>query len=168
MTIQCQSRTAETAQAETELWRGEYSARAMIPTWIGLGLPSILFFGTTLWVARATGVRGWWWLYLGAILVAWSYVGMTFFHRRRGIRYRLTNRWLYLESGAYLRRTDCLLLADVYQISLRQNVAQRLLGVGTLVVLSRDISHPKLFVRGIARVEEARRMLEEVRAGDRG
>jgi hypothetical protein len=62
-----------------------------------------------------------------------------------------------------LRSTDCIHLADVNAIQVVQSLPQRLLGVGTITILTHDISHPKLILRGIADIDRVFTLLDKAR-----
>lgn len=147
---------------EIELWQGAYSRRALIPSGVGLGLLSLFLLALTLkatvWLHLE---RGLWGLWLAAMLALWTYYGLVAFHRRWGSRNRLTSQRCFQELGVFLRSTDCIHLADVYAIQVVQSLPQRLLGVGTITMLTHDISHPKLVLRGIADIDRVFTLLDK-------
>jgi hypothetical protein len=158
---------ADTAQAqpqEIDLWQGAYSSRAMIPGGIVLGLLSLASLAFALGAADALP-RGsaFWGAWLAVMLALWSYCGFVGLHRRWGNRYRLTSQRFFQELGAFLRSTNCIDLADVDAVEAVQSLPQWLLGVGTIYILTHDISHPKLILRGIADVHRVAALLEKAR-----
>ncbi|HEX6882439.1 MAG TPA: PH domain-containing protein [Planctomycetota bacterium] len=85
--------------------------------------------------------------------------------RRFTLRYRLTNQRLFTDRGLLRRDHDELELIRVDDVSVRQNVLQRLFGVGTVRVLSTDASNPELLMEGIVRPLEVKEQLRvQVRA----
>lgn len=155
---------AQAARQEVELWRGRYSGRAMIPSGVGLGLVSLVLLALCL---MATFHLNWglapWGLWLAAMLALWTYYGIAGLHRRWGTHYRLTSQRFFHEMGLLLRSTDCIHLADVDAIRVVQSLPQRLLGVGTITILTHDISRPKLLLRGIADIDRVLALLGKAR-----
>jgi membrane protein YdbS with pleckstrin-like domain len=155
---------AQVATLESDLWKGVYSGRAMIPSGVALGLLSLLSLVLCL-VATVSWHWGWapWGLWLAAMLALWIYYGIVSLHRRWGIHYRLTSQRFFYELGMFLRSTDCIYLADVDAIQVVQSLPQRLLGVGTITILTHDISRPKLILRGVADIDRIFTLLEQAR-----
>jgi membrane protein YdbS with pleckstrin-like domain len=144
---------ADAAPQEIDLWRAAYSGRAMVPVGASLGLVSLVLLALCL---VATWQRHWGWpwgLWAAMMVASWTYFGFVYFHRRWGISYRLTSRRLFHQQGLLLRSTDCIDVADIDAIRVVQSLPQRLLGVGTITLLTRDIAHPKLVLRGIAEID---------------
>ncbi len=154
---------AQAERQEVALWRGAYSSRAMIPGGVGLGLVSLFLLALCV-AATVSWHWGWpWGLWLAIMLAVWTYYGVVALHRRRGSCYRLTSQRLFHQSGVLLRSTDCVHLADVHAIRVVQSLPQRLLGVGTITILTHDISHPKLNLRGIADIDRVLTLLDKAR-----
>ncbi len=81
--------------------------------------------------------------------------------RLRGMRYRLTNQRLTVESGLFSKRVDDVDLRTIQDVTLEQSALERLLGVGRLDIVSSDHSRPRLVLYGIRDPREVR---ERVRA----
>jgi len=79
------------------------------------------------------------------------------------IHYRLTSQRFYHQHGILYRITDRIDLFDIEDISCRQNILDRMLGLGTLVVSSRDASHPQLALRGIENAQQVAASIDDVR-----
>ncbi|HRT04861.1 MAG TPA: PH domain-containing protein [Kiritimatiellia bacterium] len=80
---------------------------------------------------------------LGLFLLAraWYLVAST--------RYRLTTQRLFAETGLIAKNLEEVELFRVKDVTLRQGVLDRLLGVGTVTVLSTDDTAPELELAGI-------------------
>ena len=80
---------------------------------------------------------------IGVILLlrAWYLVAST--------RYRLTNQRLFAETGLIAKNLEEVELFRVKDVTLRQGVLDRLLGVGTVTVLSTDDTAPELALAGV-------------------
>jgi len=81
--------------------------------------------------------------------------------RLRGMRYRLTNQRLTVESGLFSKRVDDIDLRTLQDVTLEQSAMERLLSVGRLVIVSADHSRPRLVLIGI---RDPRDVRERVRA----
>lgn len=81
---------------------------------------------------------------LGLILLfqAWYRVAAT--------RYRLTTQRLFVQSGLVAKHLEEVELFRVKDVTLTQSVLQRLLGTGTVVVLSTDDTAPRLELAGLS------------------
>jgi len=82
--------------------------------------------------------------------------------RLRGVRYRLTNQRLTVETGLFSKRVDDIDLRTLQDVTLEQSAMERLLSVGRLVIVSADHSRPRLVLIGI---RDPRDVRERVRAG---
>lgn len=69
----------------------------------------------------------------------------------RTIRYRISNYRIDYERGILSRRIDTLELWHVEDISLHQSLLDRILGVGTITVISHDDTTPQLLLAGLPR-----------------
>lgn len=134
--------------AEEPLWSGSYCLRAALHVWIAWGVWGALvvlgYLG--LVTTRSSPVS----LLVGALAVlpgAW-FLGKALL-RRWSLRYRLTTHRLFTDRGLLRRQHDELELIRVDDISVRQNLLQRWLGVGTVTVVSTDSSNPRLEIEGI-------------------
>ncbi len=83
------------------------------------------------------------------------------FARLRGMRYRLTNQRLTVESGLFSKRVDDIDLRTLQDVTLEQSAMERLLGIGRLDIVSSDHSRPRLVLIGI---RDPRDVRERVRA----
>ena len=90
---------------------------------------------------------------IGLILLlrAWYLVAST--------RYRLTTQRLFVQKGLVAKHLEEVELFRVKDVTLNQGFVQRLLGVGTVVVLSTDDTAPRLELAGISNPVEAKEAL---------
>ena len=75
------------------------------------------------------------------LLHAWYLVAST--------RYRLTTQRLFVQTGLVAKQLEEVELFRVKDVTLSQGVLQRMLGVGTVVVLSTDDTAPRLELAGL-------------------
>ena len=79
-------------------------------------------------------------------------------------RYRLTTQRLFVQTGLVAKHVEEIELFRVKDVTLDQGFLDRLLGTGTVVVLSTDDSTPRLEIRGILNPLDAK---EKIRTGFR-
>ena len=113
-----------TTQAETAIFELKPAYRAQL--------------GLLVWGVLLLPVVG-----LGLILLARAW------YRVASTRYRLTTQRLFAQTGLIAKNLEEVELFRVKDVTLRQGVLDRLLGVGTVTVLSTDDTAPKLELAGI-------------------
>lgn len=101
------------------------------PTW--RSHPWILLFGILLSV-----------VIIGLFLLLWLWIDV------KSVKYRLTTQRLFVTRGLISRKVDEVELFRVKDVTLAQGVLERMLGIGTVTVLSTDDSTPELRMEGIA------------------
>ena len=82
--------------------------------------------------------------------------------RLRGMRYRLTNQRLTVESGLLSKRVDDIDLRTIQDVTLEQSALERLLGVGRLGIVSSDHNRPRLVLIGIQGPRDVRERLRAI------
>lgn len=151
-------------EEERELWKGRYSRRTMIGTWLLCGLITVLVLLVGgLWVRNVIV----WCILLVALLLIWGYPALLLLYRRMSIRYRLTSQRFFHEAGILRHVTDRIEVIDMDDISFDQTILQRLVNVGTIHITSSDRSHPVLDICGIENVKEVASMMDDARRHER-
>jgi len=149
---------------EEELWTGSYSPRAMLGTWVTVGLISIGLLVLAVVVNR----RDIWLASVGGIALLFLAVGAVVFYRRLSIHYRLTNQRFFQLRGVLVRHTDLIELININDIGFEQGLIERMVtGTGTISVYSNDRSDAKLTMAGIADVSKVVDMLDNARRAER-
>lgn len=152
-------------EAETELWRGGYSSRAMIGNWIASGLIGLgLIIVATVWLH---GHPFWFWLFFLLAFCPGLYSLSVLIYRKMSVHYLLTNQRFIHESGFLRRVTNRIEVLDMDDISFEQGLVERLMGVGAIRIHSSDISHPELILRGIENVAEISNLIDNTRRTER-
>ena len=105
--------------------------------------PGLLIWGVLLLPVVGIGLL--------LLLRAWYLVAST--------RYRLTTQRLFVQRGLVAKHLEEVELFRVKDVTLDQGFVQRLLGVGTVVVLSTDDTTPRLELAGILKPVEAKETL---------
>jgi membrane protein YdbS with pleckstrin-like domain len=150
---------------EQELWKGGYSSKAMIGTWLWTGLVTVGLLALWIWW-RPSFPWAWGGLLIVLVLL-WLYQVLVLTHRRMNVRYLLTTQRFLRETGMLRRVTDSMEVVEINDIAFEQGVLERLVGVGTIRVVSNDRSSPEVVMPGIENVKEVSRTIDEVRRSER-
>lgn len=148
-------------EPEQDLWKGRYSGRAQGHLWLlwFLEVGALFYF----WFYVLDKIRAYtWasWVVLGAALIPAFLIGWGVMIRKLGIRYRLTNHRLFREKGILSRHIDEIELIRVDDVSVRQNIIQRLFNVGDITVIApTDKTEPRLDLVGIQNPIEVKEMI---------
>jgi membrane protein YdbS with pleckstrin-like domain len=124
------------------LLRGD-QAKAGIMLIIGVGLIALPILA---WLFEWTWWNGWLTLIsllLAAIVIVVPMLAM------RAIRYRVTSYRIDYERGILTKRIDTMELWHVEDIKFEQGLMDRIMNVGSIIVLSNDKSSPRLELHGI-------------------
>ena len=159
---QAAQRTAGNEVEET-LWEGGYSAKAMMGTWLGLGLATILsiVIGVVVTLGAALFVI------LGIVGLAWLVAIGYYAYRRIGVTYKLTTQRFIHTSGIFLRTTNRIELIDVDDVEVFQNLIERFFKLGTIRIVSSDRTDPQLDLKGIDDVQQVSSVLDDARRKER-
>jgi membrane protein YdbS with pleckstrin-like domain len=153
------------APVERSLWQGGYSPKAMYGTWI---IAAILTVAAIVVVALYFSDQQTAWMITGAaILIGWCLAIGLYITRRLGMHYELTTQRFVHQHGILVRRTDRIEVIEIDDVSYKQGIIQRMLGVGTITITGSDRSHPELTLYGIDRVPEIASLLDDVRREER-
>lgn len=158
------SRSEGDSPPEEDLWNGTYSPKAMFGSMLAAvvltvgGLLVVLLFART--------AIGWNMLGIG-LLVLWGGLALVLTYRRLSVRYRLTSYRLFHESGLLSRTTDRLEVIDIDDVRVHQGPIERILGVGTVTIVSSDRTHPDLHLPGIDEVRAVADLIDNTRRAER-
>lgn len=153
------------ATEERSLWKGGYSPKAMYGTWAISALVTIV--ALVLVGMFAAEQRNVWLIVAAAILIWWCIAIGSYIYRRLGVHYELTTQRFVHQVGVFTRQTDRIEVIDIDDVSYKQGVIQRMLGVGTIELTGSDRSHPNLVMYGIDRVPEIASLIDDVRREER-
>ena len=139
-------------EPEEELWKGRFSAKArahhmvywilwaavLAYAWLGILSPEMKEKAYAFWMFAC-------FLGLPLLYISGSIMILIF-----GTRYRLTTHRLFRERGIITRQMDELELIRVDDVSVRQNIFQRVFNVGVVTVIApTDATEPRLELVGI-------------------
>jgi len=151
---------AASQAAEELLWSGRYSLKTTAHLWfLWLLWVAGVTTASVLYVTQHSGTTDLWFLAVGALPALWL-LGLALV-RKFTRYYRLTSQRLFLQRGFLSRQHDEIELIRVDDVSVRQNLFQRLLAVGQVTVLSTDTTNPRLVIDG---VRDPLRLKELIRA----
>jgi len=80
-------------------------------------------------------------------------------YKTASTRYRLTTQRLFVQTGLVAKKLEEVELFRVKDVTVTQGFIQRLLGVGSVVVLSTDDTTPRLELAGIRQPVEAKEQI---------
>ena len=146
--------TAAADSSDEPLWSGSPSQ------WLNFGWFLAIAVGLAGFLAIAFATAGFGWLASPLLLAplavtAWKWLGLKL------VRYELTQERIRVRSGVFTRHLEEIEIYRVKDTELSIPLWQRLVGIGTLRVISSDHTNPNLPLRGIADPESVR---ERIRA----
>lgn len=151
---------------DIELWKGGYSMRAMVATWILLGLITIAVVALDVWVVRnflKEGQALLWEITLGIMAVVWVYFILVGLYKAMTIRYRLTTYRFYHQKGLLFRTIDSMEVIDIEDLALHQSLLERLVNVGRILLRTKDPSDPILMLYGVSDPHDAFKRIDKAR-----
>lgn len=153
-------------EPETPLWNGGFSPKAMIGYWLLAALATVA--GIVAGVLFGPTTNGAAWLLVMLLCIAlWGGLVLYYLYLRYGMHYELTSQRLVHKVGILSQSTNRIEVIDVDDVSYHQTFIERMLGVGTIRILSSDTSDPMLVIRGIDDVKRIANMIDNVRRDER-
>jgi membrane protein YdbS with pleckstrin-like domain len=149
---------------ERELWQGSYSKLGMIGSWVGAAVFSVAML---LLAALASFSGRAWLISLALIGLVWICIVLRLLYLQLSRHYYLTNQKFTHERGLLWREIDRIEAIDIDDVSFSQGPVERMLGVGSIRIMSSDLSHPKMDLPGIENVRVVASMIDEVRRQER-
>jgi uncharacterized membrane protein YdbT with pleckstrin-like domain len=108
-----------------------------------------------------------WFIILVLVLALWGGLVLYYVYQRLSVDYELTNQRFIHRHGILTRVTDRIEVIDIDDVQFTQGIIERFLGVGTIHILSSDVSHPKLILRGIDDVHNVFTIMDDARRDER-
>jgi uncharacterized membrane protein YdbT with pleckstrin-like domain len=123
------------------------SPLAALSQFVAFGLLAIILIVAPFVIAHlGQPVPGW--AYAVAILIALILLVIPWL-RVHSIRYRISNYRIDFERGLLGKRIDTLELWHIEDLSFSQSVVERICGLGSITVVSHDVSSPRLSLIGV-------------------
>lgn len=142
---------------EEEVWSGRADVRHFAARialwWIGI----VVFGGLTVWgSSRWEWLTGWgaFWAILIAGVVSGAVVLGGVVLKIFGTRYRLTNQRLFIERGIIRQTIDQSELIRVDDVRMYKSFVDRIFGLGSVAVMSTDISDAEVRIEGVSEPEK--------------
>ncbi|MFL6245191.1 MAG: PH domain-containing protein [Thermoanaerobaculia bacterium] len=159
--------TAPAPVHEETLWQGTPSSTLLIGHIAGIvfvliAIPLLArFFASGMDIDKAPGMIRFGWMatavlvfiQLIALVIAWM--------RLRSTMYRVTNQRVVVEEGIFSKKVDEIDLRYVDDSNFSQTLADRILGIGSVTLISSDKSSPRYMLRSI---KDPRGVRELIRA----
>ena len=140
-------------EPEKDLWKGRFSAKARshhVVFWI-LWVAVLGYLWMSVLSPDQKEKSFWFWVFAGAAGLPLLYILCGIIIQKLGTRYRLTTHRLFRERGIISRQVDEIELIRVDDVSVRQNILQRIFNVGIVTVIApTDATEPRLELVGIA------------------
>lgn len=152
------------SDTETEIWNGGYSPKAMLGAWIGAGVVTIAALIAIFVLPTDPVVKT---VVLVAVAALWIGLALRLAVKRLSVGYRLTNQRFFYQYGLLSRVTDRIEVLDMDDITFRQGLFERMVGVGSILISSSDRTSPEIWLRGIDNVREVADVLDKARRAER-
>jgi membrane protein YdbS with pleckstrin-like domain len=146
---------------EETLWEGRFSPKAMIGSWIGMGIVDLLLFIVAIYLM--TQGHSYWWIPIVIAVLIDFFVVVRYLLKRIGIRYRLSNHRFFHEEGILNRKVNPIDLITINDVAFEQGPIERMMGIGRIKIMSTDTSDPVLSVEGIEDVQNVATMIDKTR-----
>ncbi len=158
-----QGASAANAEPEQELWRGGFSPKAMYGTWMLAVF--ITAAAAAISVVLPQPVT---WISAGAVVAAfWLWSVAHYAYARLSVDYSLTTQRLVHKTGILRQVTNRIEVIDIDDVQFTQGIIERMFGVGTIKILSSDVSDKSLTMRGIDNVQQVAGLIDNARRDER-
>lgn len=148
---------------EETLWTGGFAPQAMIGYWLLAGFVTLVAVVLAIFLPLPPV----WIAGLGISVALWiAFVGY-FYYQRLSIEYTLTTQRLIHKSGILRRKANRIEVIDIDDVTYEQGLVERMVGVGTIRILSSDTSDPKLNLLGIGDVTRVANLIDNTRRDER-
>lgn len=153
----------QAGEVEQILWEGGYSAKAMFGGWLLAAFMTMVVTG----IGMVADIRQGLFLGLLAAALCFGGTGLYVMYLKLSVHYHLTSQRFVHQMGLLHRTTDRIEVIDVDDVAFSQGLFQRVVGVGTIKIMSSDCSHSELFLDGIDRVAHVAGLIDEARRAER-
>ena len=160
--------SAQAPAHEETLWKGTPSTLLLAGYIVGIVLTLVvipwiaIFFASTMPdLERASNMRSFGWIaaaVLGAIQLLAFFIAWI---KLRSTQYTVTNQRVLIEQGIFSKTVDEIDLRYVDDSSFTQSLLDRLLGIGSVTLVSSDKTTPRFMLRSI---RDPRGVREKIRA----
>lgn len=147
--------------AEEDIWAGAYSAKAMVGSFAAAAVLTLigLIVGALVPPALVAIVP--------AAIIVWCGLGLMYLYRRMTVRYRLSTYRFFHDTGLLSRVGNRVEVIDIDDVTVRQNLLERMFDVGTIRIASSDKTHPELCLAGIEEPKRVADLVDGARRAER-
>jgi membrane protein YdbS with pleckstrin-like domain len=145
------------------LWEGSYSKLDMIGYWLGA---AAITLGAVIWGFMGGWGGKTWAIVLALVAAMWIALLLRLIYLQLSVRYTLTTQRFIHEHGLLWRRQDRIETIDIDDVTV-QGPVQRMLGIGTVRMVSSDQSTPEFLLVGIEDVRKVAGMVDDIRRKER-
>jgi len=144
--------TGTGVEGEVNVWQAHYSPRNFIGrisflTVLALGWTALSIY---TWGMGHSALVFLTWASLAVMVVLWISLGIRIVQAYLGHFYQLTNRRLFVSAGVMNRQRDMMELLTVHDVFTRQqSLWERMLGLGTVVVVPGEKNLPTFYLTGV-------------------
>jgi uncharacterized membrane protein YdbT with pleckstrin-like domain len=149
-------------EPEQTLWQGGYSPQAMVGGWLLSLVVTVVAF-----VAGAFFPPVGWFVAAAIAIAFWGGHAALLLYQRMSHEYKLTTQRFIHASGVLRRVTDRIEVIDIDDVQVTQGFVERFLGVGTIRILSSDVTSPLTTLVGIADVTRIATLIDDTRRAER-
>jgi uncharacterized membrane protein YdbT with pleckstrin-like domain len=148
---------------EETLWQGTPSIALLAGHFAGIvavavGIPLFTrFFAGTIPDGGGLVTTGW--VITAILLVVQGIALLIAWIRLRSTMYRITNQRVLVEQGVFSKTVDEIDLRYVDDSTFTQNLMERILGIGSVTLMSSDTSSPRYVLRSIRDPRGVREMI---------
>ena len=149
-------------EPEQDLWKGRFSVKAHAHRWILWAIWVAALVVAFLKFPPREGISPTLlrYAFLGAALLPLLGILLGTLRLKASVRYRLTTHRLFKETGLLARDMNEIELVRVDDVSVHQNVIQRIFNVGAITVIApHDQTEPRLELVGIENPIEVKEMI---------
>lgn len=148
-------------EPEQDLWKGRFSGKAQGHWWFlwFVAMPGLVYvwFKIPPDVQKGPYAR---WVFVAAAVLPVVSILWHWMIQKLTTKYRLTNYRLFRETGLLSRTINEVELVRVDDVSVRQNILQRIFNVGIITVIApHDQTEPRMELVGIENPIEVKEMI---------
>ncbi len=149
---------------ESVLWEGKFSKLAMIGAWLSAGAFTLaVVIGGAVYGLDGRG----WGIAVGIIVAVWAALLLRLLYLQYTVHYSLTNQRFVHERGLLWRQVDRIETIDIDDVTVRQGPVERMLGIGTVRVMSSDQTTPEFLLVGIEDARRVATIIDDARRAER-
>lgn len=149
---------------EQELWSDTFSAKGMINYWVLIGAVSVIAPVASRLMRLPPAANG---TLVAVIGGMWCLLFAAIVYQKLDHFYVLTTQRFLHKNGILTRHTRRIEVIDIDDISYRQGLLERFVGVGTIEIVSSDETDPVFELIGVDRVHDVAELMDEARRRER-